>query len=128
MKNQNVEQECWFLIPILRDSDRKPHEPMVWRLLQENLLILAAGWTGPEGTHLIRKLDLVPGGWKPEGEIKPTEDESRKYTVIITQAKFEMLRTILKKAANSFDQQEILLCIRGRAHRIIRNPEDGFLE
>jgi len=36
--NENVESddlECWFLIPIVRDSDRKQHQPILWRLLEE---------------------------------------------------------------------------------------------
>jgi hypothetical protein len=64
----------------------------------------------------------------PEGSNKPIKDESRKYTVFLPPAKIEILRLLLRKAANSFDQQEIFLCIGGRRKRIIPKPEDGFLE
>ena len=43
-------------------------------------------------------------------------------------ATLDALRSLLKKAANSFDQQEILLSVRGRRERIAPRPEDGFLE
>jgi len=42
-------------------------------------------------------------------------------------AKLNALGLLLKKAANSFDQQEILLSVRGRRERIVPALEDGFL-
>lgn len=128
--NESVESEdleCWFLIPIVRDSDRKQHQPILWRLLEEALSRFG-GWTGPERTNWCRKVELVPGGWMPEGSNKPIKDESRKYTVFLPPAEIEILGSLLRKVANSFDQQEILLCIGGRRKRIIPTLEDGFLE
>ena len=75
-----------------------------------------------------RKKGAVPGGWKPEESADPITDESRKYTVFVALAKLDALRSLLMKAANSFDQQEILLSVRGRRERIVPRPEDGFLE
>lgn len=74
-----------------------------------------------------RKKDAVPGGWKPEESADPVTDESRKYTVFVPPGKLDALRSLLKKAANSFDQQEVLLSVRGRRERISPTPEDGFL-
>jgi hypothetical protein len=75
-----------------------------------------------------RKRSTVPGGWQPKRAERPITDESRKYTVFVPPAKLEALRSLLRKAANSFDQEEILLSVRGRRERIIPTPEDGFLE
>lgn len=127
MKREPLEVECWFLIPLVRDSDRGLHQPVLWRLLEEALSDTWGGWTGPETMQWGRKKSAVPGGWKPEGS-DPIADESRKYTVFVPTARLNALRSLLKKAANSFDQQEILLSVRGRRERIIPTREDGFLE
>ena len=50
MKRKTPEIECWFLIPIVRDSDRRPHQPILWRLLEE---ALTWGWKGPEEVALV---------------------------------------------------------------------------
>jgi len=111
----------------VRDSDRGLHQPVLWRLLEEALSDAWGGWTGPETMQWGRKKGAVPGGWKPEASADPIIDESRKYTVFVPAAKLDTLRSLLKKTANSFDQQEILLSVRGRRERIIPTPEDGFL-
>lgn len=127
MKRQTLDVECWFLVPLVRDSDRGLHQPVLWRLLEEALSDAWGGWTGPETMRWGRKKHAVPGGWKPEGSAAPMTDESRKYTVFVPLAKLDALRSLLKKAANSFDQEEILLSVRGRRERIIPTPEAGFL-
>lgn len=127
MKRETLEVECWFLIPLVRDSDRGLHQPVLWRLLEEALSDAWGGWTGPETMQWGRKKGAVPGGWKPEASADPITDESRKYTVFVPPAKLDALCSLLKKAANSFDQQEILLSVRGRRERIIPTPEDSFL-
>jgi hypothetical protein len=100
---------------------------VLWRLLEEVLSDAWGGWTGPESVEWGRKKAVVPGGWKPEGADQPITDESRKYTVFVPPAEMDTLRSLLRKAANSFDQQEILLSVRGRRERVIPTPEDGFL-
>ena len=41
--------ECSFLIPIVRDSDRAPHPPIVWRLFQDAIrAAFPQGHSGPE--------------------------------------------------------------------------------
>ena len=127
MKRASLEVECWFLIPIVRDSDRGPHQAVLWKFLEETLSDAWGGWTGPESIEWGRKKGAVPGGWKPQGSDGPITDECRKYTVFMPPAKLDALRSLLKKAANSFDQQEILLIVRGRRERVIPTPEDGFL-
>lgn len=127
MKRERVEIECWFLLPIVRNSDGGPHPSVLWRLLEEALSEGWGGWTGPESVQWGRKKDVVPGGWKPEGADAPIADENRKYTVFMPPAELDTLRSLLRKAANSFDQQEILLSVHGRRERIIPTPKDGFL-
>src|SRR5205809_1054337 len=52
--------ECSFLIPIVRDSDRSPHPPMVWRLLQDAIRTLfPQGHSGPE--LMYKDVETVPG-------------------------------------------------------------------
>jgi len=52
---QTLEVECWFLIPVVRDSDRGVHQPVSWRLLEEALSDAWGGWTGPETMRWGRK-------------------------------------------------------------------------
>ncbi len=74
---------CTFLIPVVRDSDRRPHAPVVWRLLQDALLGTFGALTGPEPVLYYRKPDAVPGAWRPEEGEEPVEESSRKYTVAV---------------------------------------------
>jgi hypothetical protein len=77
---------------------------VLWRLLEEVLSDAWGGWTGPESVEWGRKKAVVPGGWKPQGADRPITDESRKYTVFVPPAEMDTLRSLLRKAANSFDQ------------------------
>src|SRR5436309_11755715 len=104
--------ECSFLIPILRNSNRKPHQPLAWRLLTNALNSKFGGQTGPQRTFLYRSMELVPGEWVPDGQVEPIEDESRLYRVSVAEDKVDELRSILRKAGNTFDQRSIYLCVR----------------
>lgn len=119
---------CVFLIPVVRDSDRKPHPSIVWRLLQDALLRTFGGATGPEEVIYYRKADPVKGAWSPGANEAPIEDRSRKYTVAIPEDRVDDLRGLLRKAGNSFDQQVIHLEVAGYAETLNVRPEDGFLD
>jgi hypothetical protein len=119
---------CVFLIPIVRDSDRKPHPSIVWRLLQDALLKAFDGATGPDEVIYYRKPDPVKGAWSSGGKQAPIEDRSRKYTVSIPEARVDDLRALLRKAGNSFDQQVMYLEVAGYAEFVPVRPEDGFLD
>ncbi len=119
--------ECSFLIPIVRDSDRRPHPPIVWRLLQDALHHRFGGRTGPRRVFAFRSAELVPGGWIPEGDTKAIEDESRLYKVSVPEDKLDELRTLLGQVANTFDQQVVYLSVRGYVEYVEPSPEDGFL-
>jgi len=119
---------CVFLVPVVRDSDRKPHPPILWRLLQDALVGLFEGLGGPETVLSYRTPDPVPGSWSPgEGE-EAVEDLSRKYTVAIPAERVDELRALLRRAGNSFDQRVMYLEVAGYAELIEVRPEYGFLE
>lgn len=56
---------CVFLIPLVRDSDREPHSPVAWRLLQDALIGRFGALSGPEIVVCYRSLQPVPGAWSP---------------------------------------------------------------
>ena len=120
--------ECSFLVPVLRDSDRRPHSPLKWRLLREALHRRFGGWTGPRRVFAFRSAELVPGGWMPEGSEQAIEDESRLYRVSVPEDRVDELRSLLRKVANSFDQQTIYLSVRGYVEFVTPRPVDSFLE
>jgi hypothetical protein len=119
---------CSFLIPIVRDSDRKPHPPVLWRLLHDSLLRAFGAWSGPEAVVYYRQQEPVPGTWSPgEGE-EPVEDLSRRYTLAVPADRVDDLRALIRRAGNSFDQRAMYLEVAGYAELLEVRPEDGFLE
>jgi hypothetical protein len=119
---------CVFLVPLVRDSDRQPHAPILWRLLQDALLRLFGGFTGPETVLYYRNRDTARGHWSPaEGEM-PVEDLSRKYVAAVPEERIEDLRALVRRIGNSFDQRAMYLEVAGYAELLTVRPEDGFLE
>ncbi len=113
--------ECVFLIPLLRDSDRQPHPPILWELLRNALRRKF------EGFHF--DIATVRGEWSPPDNLENVvEDESRKFTVAVPEEKIDELRMLLRRAGNSFDQRAIYLAVAGYAEFLEARPEDGFLE
>src|SRR3989442_684160 len=104
--------ETWFLIPIRRNSDKQLHVATLWSNLREEISALAEGLSGPTGVVVIKDVELVEGSWTNPKTGKREEDESRKYTVMLSESKVENLRNVLDRAANSFDQDEILFVVR----------------
>ena len=119
---------CVFLVPVVRDSDRKPHQPILWRLLQDALLRTFGAVTGPETVLYYRNPAAVPGAWSPGEGQEPVEDLSRKYTIAVPPDRLEVLRSLLRRAGNSFDQRVMYLEVAGYAELVDVRPEDGFLE
>ena len=68
------------------------------------------------------------GRLAPGGGIEAIEDESRLYKVSVPEDQLDELRKLLRKAANSFDQQVLYLSVRGFVEYLEPRPEDGFLE
>lgn len=114
--------ECHFLIPIVRDSDRVPHSPSAWKLLQDIMRgTFPGGHTGPETFY--RGSALVPG----EYEDPPVHDQSRRYTIALPRGRVGELREVLAKAANTFDQKTIYLSVAGIVEFIKSDPEGTTL-
>ena len=120
--------ECSFLVPIVGDTDRKPHSPIAWRLLQDAIHHLFKGLSGPERFLLVRDVELVPGSYTEEATGSRVHDESRRYTVAIPEAQVEVLRRLLRKAANTVDQKCIYLSVAGVVEFVTAKPEDGYLD
>lgn len=117
-----------FLVPLVRDSDRKPHPPVLWRLLQDALIERFGAMTGPEAVLYYRNAEPVPGAWSARQAEAPVEDLSRKYTVAIAADQVEELRDLLRRAGNSFDQRVMYLEVAGYAEPLAVLPEHGWLE
>ena len=119
---------CTFLIPVVRDSNRRPRPPSAWRLLQDALLRTFGALTGPEPVLYYRRPEAVPGVWRPEEGKEPVEDLSPKDTVAAPADRVDELRALLRGAGNSFDQRVMYLEVGGYAEFLEVRPEDGFLE
>ena len=128
MAKESPRPACVFLVPVVRDSDRKPHQPVLWRLLQEALVRTFGAVTGPETVLYYRNPVAVPGAWSPGEGKESIEDLSRKYTVAVPEDRVDELRALLRRVGNSFDQQVMYLEVAGYAELVEIRPEDGFLD
>lgn len=114
--------ECKFLIPVVRDSDRKTHGPLAWRLLQDNIgREFPKGHTGPEVFY--KAVDLVPGEYKGKKSGKDVNDMNRQYIVAISEDKVDVLRGLLCKAAVTFKQETIYLSVAGKVEFVPAGTE-----
>src|SRR5438552_5495683 len=95
--------QCEFFVPIVRNSDKKPHQPSAWTTLGNEIRrVFPAGHSGPETFY--RGDALVPGEYEDSPPDSPIKDESRRYLLAIPETKVDDLRELLRKAANTFDQ------------------------
>ncbi len=120
--------DCYFLVPIRRNSDRKLHSRLLWRDLRQALRASFGGSSGPRKIFAFREVELMPGEWVQGQTGKVIQDESRKYHVAVPEEHVTTLRGILRKVANSFDQECIFLSVAGIVEYVERRPEEGFLE
>lgn len=125
MLGPETRKETWFLIPLVRNSDKRLHIVTLWSCLRDELYTLAGGWSGPQ--RVIALIEAVPGGWRDPATGRCSEDESRKYTVLVPASEFGALSELLVRAANSFDQDEILFVVQGEDRSVKRDPSKGFL-
>lgn len=113
--------ECVFLIPLVRDSDRQPHSPILWELLRYALRRKF------EGFHF--DIATVQGEWSPSGDPENlVQDECRKFTVAVPEERIDELRSLLRRAGNSFDQRAVYLAVAGYVEFLKATPKGGFLE
>lgn len=116
--------ECCFLIPLVRNSDGTLHQPLAWNSLDDALYATFQGGTGPE--QIFVAIRAVPGQYRGRrGE--RIRDQSYRYLAAIPTGRIEELRALLRRAANTFDQECIYLSVRGVVEFVEGRPVDGFL-
>lgn len=120
--------ECSFLVPIRRNSNRRRHRPMMWALLTNALRRTFGGFSGPRRIFAFRGIDTVAGEWTDSRTGRTVKDQSRQFVVALPEEKLDDLRALLRKAAHSFDQEEIYLSVRGEVEFVKPGPKDGFLD
>jgi hypothetical protein len=118
--------ETWFVVPIVRNSNRQAHIAELWSHLRREIYDIAGGFSGPKQV-IIEDIESVAGSWRDPATGAEVPDESRKYTVVIAQSRVGALREVLERAANSFDQEEILFMVKGEEQSVRRDPSKGFL-
>jgi hypothetical protein len=118
--------QCEFLVPIVRNSDKQPHQPTTWKSLGDEIRrAFPAGHSGPETFY--RGDSLVPGEYEDSPGDPPITDTSRRYLLAISPSRVEELRQLLRRAANTFDQKAIYLSVKGDVEFITAGESDGFL-
>jgi hypothetical protein len=118
--------QCEFFVPIVRNSDKQPHQPTTWNLLGNEIRrAFPAGHSGPETFY--RGDTLVPGEYEDSPGDPPITDTSRRYLLAILTSRVEELRQLLRRVANTFDQKAIYLSVKGDVEFITAGESDGFL-
>jgi hypothetical protein len=116
--------ECHFLVPLVRDTDRRPHSPTAWRMLQDALRRRFGGRSGPEQMYVSMR--AVPGEYTSESGAR-VQDRSYRYVVALETGRLEELCQLLRCVANTFDQEAIYLSVKGDVTFVRPRPEDGAL-
>jgi len=100
---------CNFFIPMVRNSDRQPHRPLIWREFEDLLKDNFDGHSGPDGLwHIYRSDKPIPGTYKnKKGE--RVDDLCSLYKIALPIKDVSKLRNILKEARSLFDQECIYL-------------------
>src|SRR5438445_10047550 len=102
--------QCEFFMPVVRNSDKKPHQPIAWMMLGNEIRrVFPAGHSGPETFY--RGDALVPGEYEENPGSPPVSDVSRRYILAIPESKVNDLRLLLKMAAHTCDQQAMYLSV-----------------
>ena len=114
--------ELSFLVPEVRNSDRQLHQPIAWRLLQDEIRRrFPGGLSGPE--NFYRAVDLVPGEYAGAPGDPPICDRSRRYILALPARRIDEVRELLSKAAVTFDQEAMYLCVAGAVEFIAPGDE-----
>src|SRR6266850_882647 len=118
--------QCEFFVPIVRNSDKEPHQPSAWIALGNEIRrVFPAGHSGPETFY--RGDTLLPGEYEDCPQEPPIQDESRRYLLAIPETKVDELRQLLRKAGHTFDQQAIYLAVKGDVEFVTATEADGYL-
>lgn len=111
--------DCRFLVPLVRDSDRRPHTRKLWEELRRALLRIFGGFTGPEGP--------IPGAWRSRSG-RTIHDSSRRYSVAVSPDRIDELRELVRRVATSFDQECIFFVVGADAEFVEADPSTGIEE
>jgi hypothetical protein len=118
--------QCEFFMPIVRNSDKQPHQAIAWNLLGNEIRrVFPAGHSGPETFY--RGDALIPGEYEVNPQCPPVSDTSRRYLLAIPEGKVNDLRLLLRMAAHTFDQLAIYLSVAGIVEFVTPTEEDGYL-
>ncbi len=102
--------ECYFLVPLVRNSDKQPHPPLAWNALDDALYTTFQGATGPEQVFVAVR--PVAGQYQGRGGER-IRDQSYRYLAAIPESQVDALRALLRRVANTFDQECMYLSVRG---------------
>jgi len=69
----------------------------------------------------------VSGEYEDSPQEPPIQDTSRRYLLAIPESKVDDLRFLLRKAANTFDQEAMYLSVKGYVEFVSASESDGFL-
>ena len=108
--------ECSFLIPIRGDaalSDGSEHSTEQWEWLTDELWTRFGAGTQAPGLYIGFYTDPDTG--------LPVTDESRRYTVAVSQKQIRELRDLMREACSVFCQKCIYLSIAGKVEFIERS-------
>lgn len=113
------------MVPEVRNSDRQPHQPLAWRLLQDEIgRRFPEGHSGPE--IFYRAVDLVPGEYSDAPGDPPIRDRNRHYILAIPTTRIDEVRELLQKAAVTFDQKAMYLSVAGSVE-FIEPGDEGLV-
>lgn len=105
-------------MPLVRDSDRRPHAPALWTALAKELLERFDGFTGPEGP--------VPGNYRGRSGAW-IQDASRRFTVALPRGRVGELRRLLQQVANAFDQECIYFAVGDEVELVDGDASAGHI-
>lgn len=112
--------QCNFLIPIVRNSDKRPHQQFAWRALVDALYDMFDGDSGPRRVYLVG--ELVRGDYRDAAGNR-IEDESREYFVALASSAVPTLREVLTRACRTFDQDCLYLNVAGKVEFVTASVE-----
>ena len=115
--------ECSFLVPLVQNSTQRPHQPLVWNALDDALYSRFGGSSAEQLYQAIRPVD----GQYQGNEGERIRDRSLRYVVAIREGRLDELRALLRRVANSFDQECVYLAVRGVVEFVVGAPADGYL-
>jgi hypothetical protein len=119
--------ECAFLIPVVRDGDRRPHRPSCWKALQDALYDTFSGYSGPETWFRVyRTAYQTAGEYESESRAR-VQDRSRRYVVAVPRQRLDELGGVLRRAASTFDQEAVYLSVAGVVEFVRGTEEDTGL-